>query len=93
MTSISPTFEDASMVDTSGIREDMEVIGADGRHVGTVMRVEMHRIKLLTAAGGDGARMGHRHFIASGLIAGVEGNKVRLSANAATAIPTEDEKV
>jgi hypothetical protein len=78
------------MIDTNGIREDMEVIGADGRHVGTVIRVETHRIKLIKADDGEGAHMGHQHHIACALIAGVESNKVRLSANAAVAIKTKE---
>ena len=32
----------------------MEVIGADGVHVGTVDRVEEHRIKLTKADSGEG---------------------------------------
>ena len=34
------------MANLAGIREHMEVIGADGVHVGTVDRVENNRIKL-----------------------------------------------
>jgi hypothetical protein len=34
------------MTDTAKIREHMEVIGADGVHVGTVDRVDGKRIKL-----------------------------------------------
>ena len=78
------------MIDTNDIREDMEVIGADRRHVGTVTRVETHRIRLITADDGEGAHMGHQHYIACALIADVESNKVRLSANAAIAIKTEE---
>ena len=40
------------MIDTNGIREDMEVIGADRRHVGTVTKVESHRIRLIKADDG-----------------------------------------
>jgi hypothetical protein len=59
----------------------MEVIGADGAHVGTVDKVEGGRIKLTKKDSGEGSHKGHHHFIEKGLIAGVEGNKVRLSAN------------
>ena len=75
------------MADASNIREHMEVIGADGVHVGTVDHVDGDRIKLTkkdSAAdveGGQGAHAGHHHYISLGLVADVEGDKVRLSAN------------
>ena len=74
------------------IREHMEVIGADGVHVGTVDRVEGNRIKLTKKDSGEGTHKGHHHFIARGLVADVEGNKVRLSANADVAVTFEEEK-
>jgi hypothetical protein len=74
------------------IREHMEVIGADGVHVGTVDRVEGNRIKLTKKDSGEGAHKGHHHFIARGLVADVEGNKIRLSANADVAVTFEEEK-
>jgi hypothetical protein len=64
------------------IREGMEVIGADGVHLGTVDRVEGHRIKLTRADSGQGSHEGHHHFLSAGLVAEVEGEQVRLSANA-----------
>ena len=64
------------------IREHMEVIGADGVHVGTVDKIEGERIKLIKADSGQGSHEGHHHFVSLGLVAGVEGDKVRLSANA-----------
>jgi hypothetical protein len=64
------------------IREGMEVIGADGVHVGTVDRVEGRRIKLTRADSGQGSHEGHHHFLSAGLVAEVEGEQVRLSANA-----------
>ena len=63
------------------IREHMEVIGADGVHLGTVDRVEGDRIKLIRADSGL-AHQDHHHYIPGGLVAGVEGEQVRLSANA-----------
>ena len=74
------------------IKEHMEVIGADGVHIGTVDRVENGRIKLTRADGGEGHHRGHHHFIDLGLVADVEGQKVRLSANAAIAVTLEQEK-
>ena len=61
------------------IREQMEVIGADGVHLGTVDRVEENRIKLIRADSGVGHEQ-HHHFIPKGLVAEVEGDKVRLTA-------------
>ena len=62
------------------IREHMEVIGADGVHLGTVDRVEGDRIKLIRADSGMGHEE-HHHYIPRGLVADVEGDRVRLSAN------------
>ena len=61
------------------IREHMEVIGADGAKIGTVDRVEGSRIKLIRADSGVGHEE-HHHFIPRGLVAEVEGDRVRLSA-------------
>ncbi|MEO5937745.1 MAG: DUF2171 domain-containing protein [Sphingomonas sp.] len=80
------------MADTSQIREHMEVIGADGVHVGTVDKVEGDRIKLTKKDSGEGSHEGHHHFISTGLIAGVEGDQVRLSANADVAVTFEEEQ-
>jgi hypothetical protein len=74
------------------IRQHMEVIGADGVHVGTVDRVEGDRIKLTKKDSGEGVHRGHHHFISRALVADVEGNKVRLSANADVAVTFEEEK-
>jgi hypothetical protein len=73
------------------IREHMEVIGADGVHLGTVDRVEGDRIKLTKADSGQGGHEGHHHFISRGLVAEVEGDQVRLSANADVALSFEEE--
>jgi hypothetical protein len=67
------------MTDASAIREHMEVIGADGVHLGTVDRVEDNRIKLIRADSGIGHEE-HHHYIPRGLVAEVEGDKVRLTA-------------
>ena len=53
------------------IREHMEVIGADGVHIGTVDRVEDNRIKLIRADSGLGHEE-HHHFIPRGLVAEVD---------------------
>lgn len=75
----------------AGIKEHMEVIGADGVHIGTVDRVENGKIKLTKADSGEGSHKGHHHFIDLGLVAEVEGQQVRLSANAAVAVTMEEE--
>lgn len=80
------------MADLSNIREHMEVIGADGVHVGTVDRVEGDRIKLTKADAGEGSHEGHHHYLSGGLVAEVEGDKVRLSATAANAMQFEEEE-
>ena len=74
------------------IREHMEVIGADGIHLGTVDRIEGNRIKLTKSDSGEGSHEGHHHFISRGLVADVEGNQVRLSANADVAVTFEEEE-
>jgi hypothetical protein len=79
------------MVDTNLIREHMEVVGADGVHVGTVDAFENGSIKLTKKDSGQGSHEGHHHSIPAALIAAVEGNRVRLSANADVAVSFEEE--
>jgi hypothetical protein len=74
------------------IREHMEVIGADGVHVGTVDHIEGDRIKLTKRDSGEGSHQGHHHYISRGLVADIEGDKVRLSANADVAVTFEEEE-
>ena len=74
------------------IKEHMEVIGADGVHIGTVDKMEGNRIKLTKKDSGEGSHKGHHHYIDRGLVAGVEGNKVRLSATGAVAVTMEEEE-
>jgi hypothetical protein len=87
------------MADLSAIKEHMEVIGADGVHVGTVDKVEGDRIKLTKKdsgadieGAGEGLHTDHHHFISAGLVADVEGDQVRLSANADVAVTFEEEE-
>ncbi len=67
------------------------MIGADGVHIGTVDRLEGNRIKLTREDSGQGSHQGHHHYIPTALVAEVEGDKVRLSANADVAITFEEE--
>lgn len=86
------------MANLSAIHEHMEVIGADGVPVGIVDRVENGRIKLvrqppaIDAADAAGGHAGHRHYIPGGLVAEIEGDKVRLSANADIAVAIFEEE-
>lgn len=75
----------------SEIKEGMEVIGADGVHVGKVDRLDGDRIKL-TRRENTGAHSDHHHYIEKGFVADVEGDKVRLSANADVAVTLEEEE-
>ena len=79
------------MAGISGVKEHMQVIGADGAPIGTVDKVEGGRIKLTRKDSGEGSHKGHHHFIDGSLIADIEGDKVRLSANAAVAVTMEQE--
>ena len=74
------------MAGSDDISEGMEVIGADGVHVGTVDRIEGDRIKLTKKDSGQGSHEGHHHYLSTGLVAEVEGDQVRLSANGDVAV-------
>lgn len=76
------------MADLSHIKEHMNVIGADGVHVGTVDGIEGDRIKLTKDSS---SHTDHHHYISGGLVADIEDNDVRLSANAAVAVTFEEE--
>jgi hypothetical protein len=64
----------------SRIKKNMEVIGADGVHIGTVDLIIPGRIRLTKNDGGEGRHKGHHHYIDVGLVADIEGQTVRLSA-------------
>ncbi|WP_315919675.1 DUF2171 domain-containing protein [Mesorhizobium sp. SP-1A] len=81
------------MNDVAKIREHMEVVGADGVHIGTVDGVEGDRIKLTKADSGMGrTHKGHHHYIPIALLAEVDGNKVWLSANSDVAAEMFEEE-
>ena len=86
------------MTDASSIREHMEVIGADGTHVGTVDCVKGDRIVLTKSDSGvqmeqaQSSHAGHHHYVSLGLVAGIEGNQVRLSATGANAVQFMEEE-
>lgn len=78
------------MTDPTAIKEHMEVIGADGVHLGTVDKVEGDRIKLVRAD--SGSHSDHHHYLSAALVAEVEGDRVRLSATGANAALLEEEQ-
>ncbi len=78
------------MADLIHIKEHMEIIGADGVHIGTVDKVEGDRIKMIKAD--SGSHDDHHHYISGGLVAEVAGDRVRLSATGASAVLLEEER-
>ena len=91
---VIPTWakREEAVTDISQIKEHMEVIGADGAHVGTVDHLEGNRIKLTKKDSGFGGHEGHHHYISRGLVADIEGDVVRLSANADVAVELFEEE-
>ena len=61
------------------IREHMEVIDADGQHVGTVDELQGDRIKLTKSDSGMGGGTGEHRYLPLSQVQGVEGSRVRLS--------------
>jgi len=78
------------MADLSQIQPHMEIYGADGARIGTVDKVEGDRIKLTKPD--SGSHRHHHHYISGGLVAAVEGDSVRLSANGDNAVLLEEEQ-
>lgn len=61
------------MIDGTQIREHMEVVGSDGKHIGKVDHVRGNEIELTRAM-----MVGKHHFLPLSLVARVD-DKVRLS--------------
>ncbi|MDB5524957.1 MAG: hypothetical protein JWM58_2720 [Rhizobium sp.] len=80
------------MINASQIKEHSEIIGKDGKHVGTVDRVEGSRIKLTQADSQGAAHAGHHHFIELDLVETVQDNRVHLSVVGQEAINEEEEQ-
>lgn len=72
-------------MNASDIKEHMEVVGADGVHVGTVDCVEMGRIVLAKHDGAHG-QLKHHRSLPIDLVADIDGDRVRLSANGDVAV-------
>ena len=78
------------MSNLENVREHMQVIDAEGTPLGKVDKIEGDRIKLTKKD--SGSHEGHHHFISRGLVADIEGDSVRLSANSDVAITFEEEE-
>jgi hypothetical protein len=89
---LDENVKEKAMSGFEDIREHMQVIGADGVPVGTVDHVEGDRIKLTKKDSGFGSHEGHHHYISRGLVADIEGDVVRLSANADVAVELFEEE-
>lgn len=73
------------MVKASEITEHMEIVGADGVHVGKVDGVKGDRIKMTRKDEEHGQDQQHHHYVQLSAVASVDGGKVWLSAEAANA--------
>lgn len=65
------------MIDETAIRHHMEVVGADGQHVGRVDEVQDDGMLKLTR--NDPAAEGHHHLVPMDWVSEIEGDRVRLS--------------
>ena len=78
------------MFDKSQIREHMEIIGADGVHVGVVDHLDDsgERIKLTKhdSPQTEGGKGSSHHYLPIGLVAEAEGDRLRLSATGENAV-------
>jgi hypothetical protein len=70
------------MIDSTQIREHMEVIGSDGRHVGKVDHLEGSEIELAKFDTASGLK---HHYIPLSWVDNVEDDKLRLDRTAEAA--------
>ena len=68
------------MINASQIKENMEVKGSDGKHVGTVLGVEGEQVKIASG--------GMDHFIDIASVNAVEGEQVTLKKTAEETVRT-----
>lgn len=73
------------MLKVANIREHMEVVGSDGKHVGSVDVIESNRIKLTKS---DAFSRGEHHYISFDSIDRVEDDRVRLKETAQQVMQT-----
>jgi hypothetical protein len=67
------------MISSNQIREKMEVVGSDGKHVGVVDHCENDRIKLTK---NDPAAQGQHHYLDLSDVDRIEGGRVCLLVSA-----------
>ena len=72
--------EEQHMIDASKIKEQMEVKGSDGKHIGTVLGVENGRLRVASG--------GMDHVIDIGLVDAVKDQTVCLSETAEETLRT-----
>ena len=80
------------MVEANDIKEHMEVVGADGVHIGKVDHMDGDRVKLTRKDKDHGQDRDHHHYLPLANIASVDGGKLWLSADAANAAQLLQEK-
>lgn len=73
------------MVEASQIAPEMEIVGADGVHIGYVDHMDGDRIKMRRKDPEHGNLSDHHHYIPMPNVASVDGGKVWLSADAVNA--------
>lgn len=80
------------MATASDIRDGMEIVGADGVHVGAVDHMDGQRIKMKRKDEKHGQDDSHHHYLELSAIGSTEGGKLWLSADAANARQLFQEK-
>lgn len=80
------------MDNASKVKPGMEVVGADGVHVGVVEALDGDRIKLAKRDPAHGGESKHSHYIPVNDIASTEGGKLWMSATAALVPLNEEEE-
>ena len=73
------------MVNVSDISKHMEIVGADGVHLGKVDHIDGERIKMTRKDHEHGQDSSHHHYVRLAAIASLDGGKVWLSADAVNA--------
>ncbi len=80
------------MVNVSDIREHMEIVGADGVHIGKVDHRDGDRIKMTRKDPEHGQDSSHHHYVRLAAVASLDGGKVWLSADAVNAAQLFEEE-
>jgi hypothetical protein len=80
--SLGVNIKESDMPEANVIAEHMEVLGADGVHVGTVDHLDGDRIKLTKASSDDGKH----HYVSTAYVQDIRGNTVTLTKPAAEAL-------